>query len=52
MLSRYVVGQFGAVIKSSAMTDPFEIATAYDDSALIRNFGGLLNEVEVASRRV
>jgi hypothetical protein len=50
--ARYVVGQFGAGTESNAMIDPFEIATAYVDSAIPRNLGGLLNEVEVALRGV
>jgi hypothetical protein len=50
--ARYVVGKFGAGIKSNAMIDPFEIAAAYVDGAIPRNLGGLLNEVEVALRGV
>lgn len=50
--ARYVVGKFGVGIKSNAMIDPFEIATAYVDGALPRNLGGLFGEVEAALRRV
>jgi len=46
--AHYVVGKFGAGIRTNAMIDPFEISTAYVDGALPRNLGGLINEVELA----
>lgn len=50
--ARYVVGKFGFGIKSSAMIDPFEIATAYVDGPSPRNLNELLSSVEVALRRI
>lgn len=50
--AHYVVGKFGAGIKSNAMIDPFEIATVYVDGPFPRNLNELLSSVEVALHRI